>query len=80
MRERLLLFKCREEEARQGDGARRSYVSTLATLGQEDLSLVVGYATADTLASCRVRAQSPLCPCPLCPGPLPHLEQNQRWH
>lgn len=48
-------------------------MGTLATLGQEDLSFVVGCATALTFASCRARAWSPLLPFPLCPGPFPTL-------
>lgn len=38
VRKLLLLFRCQEKEA-EGEGAQRSWVSTLTTLGQEDLSL-----------------------------------------
>lgn len=41
---------------------------------------MVGSATTLTFASCRARAQSPLCPCPLCPGwPLSWLAPFPPW-
>lgn len=75
MRKLPLSSRCQEEEeAWVGGEARRAWVGTLATLGGEDLSHVVGQATA-LLAATGLVPTAPPTPRPT----LSHHRWNLRW-